>query len=591
MTPAAEELVTLLEHRANAQAAEPAFRFLVNGEVDGPIKELTFAELAQRARTIAAALQRQHVGREPVLLVYPPGLDFIAALFGCLYAGAIAVPVTPPRPARPGRSLARLHKVAEDCGARWLLTTQEGAELEPACRQLAPELSAVRWMVTEGLVDERGWEPPRLTPETIAFLQYTSGSTAEPKGVMISHGNLVHNSAALARFGLRPGRVLVSWLPSYHDMGLIGGILQPVYTGCLGVLMSPTAFIQSPRRWLEAISRYQAYCSPFPNFALEWCVQRIPPEKRRGLELGSWRVATNGAEPVRTESLERFATAFAEAGFRADALFPVYGLAEATLIVSGGQDRAAGARPSVLQVEKKALLARRMTPGEDPATTRTLVGCGRPIEGQELLIVDPEQRVRCGPNEIGEIWVRGPSVALGYWGHPDDTERVFGARLRCGEGPYLRTGDLGFLDGGEVYVTGRVKDVVIIRGQNHAPQDLELTIEKSHPVIAPGFSAAFSIEVDDEECLAVVVGIDERARRASGIDPSAIVAAVHTRIALEHDLRTHAVVLVRHTEVPKTTSGKIRRSACQHAFLAGALNPIEPAPISWTHPISRLHGR
>ncbi|HSK81412.1 MAG TPA: fatty acyl-AMP ligase, partial [Thermoanaerobaculia bacterium] len=447
----------ILENRAAEQGERPAYVFLSYGETGVAEERLTYAELDARARAIGASLQEAGAGGERVALLFPPGADFVASFFGCLYAGAVAVPALPPRPrgADP-----RLQAICRDARPRVALTTAEKLPaLERAAAEI-PELKAALRMApaTEGAAD---WRRADLGPEALAFLQYTSGSTSSPKGVMVSHGNLVHNEELIRRtFEQSSGSVVLGWLPLYHDMGLIGTVLQPLYTGAVSYLMTPGAFLQRPARWLEAISRYRATTSGGPNFAYELCVRKVGEAERESLDLSSWQVAFNGAEPVRAGTLRRFAEAFAPCGFRATAFRPCYGLAEATLLVSGGRPEG---EPRVRALDAEALERHDVVEG-DAARSRELVGCGAAM--QEVLAVDPESGDPCPPGGVGEIWVAGPSVARGYWERPEETATTFGARLADGTGPFLRTGDLGFVSGGELFLTGRLKDLIILRGRN-----------------------------------------------------------------------------------------------------------------------------
>ncbi|HVR96174.1 MAG TPA: AMP-binding protein, partial [Thermoanaerobaculia bacterium] len=577
-------LAGLLRARAAERRDRVAFTFLTDGEVEGA--RLTYAELDRRARTIAARLRSSVAPGERALLLYPPGLEFIAAFFGCLYAGVVAVPAYPPR--LRDRSQARLRSIARDAEPRAALTTEAiftgltGTEDGLAAR--LPELASVLWLPTDTLAADEvdGQDLPEPDPESIAFLQYTSGSTSTPKGVMVTHANLLHNERMIGEaFGQDEDSVVVGWLPLYHDMGLIGNVLQPLHAGARCVLMAPVAFLQKPSRWLAAVSRYRATTSGGPNFSYDLCARRIGPEERAELDLSSWRVAYNGAEPVREATLARFAESFASCGFRREAFYPCYGLAEATLFVSGGLQ---GRAPRVAGVDAAALERHEVAPagGEEE---RRLVSNGWPWLGQRVVTADPETGVECPPGQVGEVWISGPSVARGYWRNPEATGRDFQAALttltRGVEGPFLRTGDLGFLHDGELFVTGRIKDLVIIRGRNHYPQDLELTAERSHPDLRPGSGAAFSVDVDGEERLVVVQEVDRRPQ-----DPVQTIAeAVRRAVAEEHEVQVHEVVLVRAGTVPKTSSGKIQRHACLTLYLGGELAVVgrssvaEPVPV------------
>ncbi len=579
-----ETLIQLLRTRANYLPDREAFRFLADGEEEE--SSLTFAEVDQRARSIAAWLQAEQITGGRALLLYPPGLDFISAFFGCLYAGVVAVPAYPPRLNRPS---PRIQAIVADAQITVALTTtkiQRGLERRFS---LMPDLAALRWLNTEEMGDDLSslWQEPEVTRDTLAFLQYTSGSTGSPKGVMLSHGNLLHNLAVIRDgFHIRQDGIGVFWLPSYHDMGLIGGILEPIYVGWTTVLMAPAAFLQRPVRWLEAISHYQAGISGAPNFAYQMCVEKISPEELEGLDLSSWNVAFCGAEPIRLETLDSFVERFAPYGFRRESFYPCYGLAECTLMVSGG-DGPSGAlvkdfhAPALAQNEAKLAAPEAGTP-KRALDAIPLVSCGHSLAGQKIVIADPQRLTARASGEIGEIWVAGPSVAQGYWRRPEETEQIFRAHLASAVasrqpaekgslGPFLRTGDLGFLHEGELYVTGRLKDVIIVRGRNHYPQDIEHSTGQCHEALEAGMRAAFSIQSDGEEKLVIVNEVTRRHRRP---DVDSVVAAVRRAVAQEHQLQVHAIVLIRPLSVPRTSSGKIMRHACKQGFLDGSLQVV-----------------
>ncbi|HEY3570041.1 MAG TPA: amino acid adenylation domain-containing protein, partial [Thermoanaerobaculia bacterium] len=557
-----QTLIDVLRARAAEDPDGQTYVFLADGEVEREV--LRARELDLRARAIAAHLQERLAPGDRALLLYPPGLEFVAAFFGCLYAGVVAVPAYPPR---PRRSPTRLATILADARPAAVLTTAALAEHAGPWTAELPALGAVHWIATDGIgagAGAAGWKPPVLSPQSLAFLQYTSGSTSDPKGVMVTHGNILHNQGAI-QHGFRQSAesVIVSWLPIYHDMGLIGALLQPLYVGGRCYLMAPASFLLQPSRWLRAISRYRATTSGGPNFAYELCIDRTTPEQREALDLSSWEVAFNGAEPVRGATLARFAEAFAPSGFRAEAFHPCYGLAEATLLVA-----VAGRRPpSVLAPE---------------GTGRELVGCGPSASGQQMAIVDPETLEPCPAGREGEIWVAGPSVAAGYWGKAEATERTFQARLASGEGPFLRTGDLGILERGELLVSGRIKDLVILRGRNHYPQDIELTAESSHPSLRAAGAAAFAAPVEGEERLVVVVEVERRSRE----EPAALAAAVRARVTGEHEVPVHEVVLVRAGTIPRTSSGKVQRGRCRQLYLSAGLEVVaaSAAPAAATLP-------
>jgi amino acid adenylation domain-containing protein/non-ribosomal peptide synthase protein (TIGR01720 family) len=556
-----------LRFRALERPEATAFTFLLDGEEEAG--HLTFGDLDRQARAVGALLQRRVAPGERVLLLYPPGLGYIAAFFGCLYAGAVAVPAYPPR---QNRSLPRLRAVLADARPRAALTTAAILSRVQGWRDEAPDLDGLLWEVTDDLPSAlaESWEELPEDAASLAFLQYTSGSTGTPKGVALSHGNLLHNLELMRRaFGFGPHSRGVIWLPPYHDMGLIGGILQPLYAGFPVTLMSPASFLQRPLRWLQAISRTRATSSAGPNFAYDLCARRISPEERAELDLSCWRVAINGAEPVRADTLERFMAAFGPCGFEREAFCPSFGLAEATLIVSGGRR---SRPPQVRELDAAGLERHRVEPAEEGAgAVRRLVGCGEVLPGQTVHVVDPESRALRPPGVVGEIWVAGPSVALGYWERAEETQKVFRAEAQglAGKG-FLRTGDLGFLAGGELFVTGRLKDLIIIRGRNLYPQDVELAAERSHPALTAGAGAAFSVEMDGEERLVFVSEV----ARGSGLDVEQIAAAVRRAVAAELEVQVSDVVLVRTATIPKTTSGKIQRRACRESYLSGSLTMV-----------------
>ena len=562
-----ETLIDLLRYRANRQPGRKAYTFLADGEVAESSAD--YGELDRLTRDVAARLQTLGVTNgERVLLLYPPGLEYVAAFLGCLYAGVVAVPAYPPRLNRP---ISRLRAIAADSGATVALTTAH--VLSNLGRRLAhaPEMKSLRWLSTDDGEDlAEGWRHPEAGADTLAFLQYTSGSTAAPKGVMVTHGNLLHNSAMTYQgLGHTPESQMVSWLPPYHDMGLIVGVLQPLYGGFPAALMPPVSFLQRPIDWLRAISRLGADSAGAPNFAYDLCARKVTQEERATLDLSSWTKAFNAAEPIRAETLERFAEAFEPCGFRWEAFYPAYGLAEGTVFVSGGTKTDP---PVVLPIEGAELERDRViaAPPAGGKDIRTLVGCGRAMADQEIAVVDPQTLTRCPPDRVGEVWVSGPSVAQGYWGKVEETESTFRAYLAAtGEGPFLRTGDLGFLQRGELFVTGRLKDLVVVRGRNHYPQDIELTAEQSHVALRPGGGATFSVDADGGERLMIVQELERRHVRSADADE--VAAAVRRAVAEHHELEVYALVLVRTGSIPKTSSGKIQRRATRAAYMEGTL--------------------
>lgn len=558
----------VVERWADTRPEVPAFRFLTNaGE-----QTLTYAGLDRRARAIAAGLTARDLPGRTALLVYPPGLEFICAFLACLYARVIPVVVNPPHSV--SHAFSRLRAIARAAEACAVLAAEELAKLRERLAPSEPWLAGLPWIVTDhietGSAD--GYARPVVDPDDLAFLQFTSGSTSAPKGVMVRHANAIANARALrAAFQLQPHDKLVSWLPMYHDMGLIGSAITPLVCGGEGVLMSPLTFLRRPIRWLSAISEHRATIGVAPDFAYALCARRITPEQREGLDLSRWRVALTGAEPVRPATLDDFARAFADCGFRRQAFAPSYGLAESTLMVTAADGEE---RPVIGSFDQRSLehgVAKRVPP--TAARGRSIVSCGRPLGVDALLVVDPSSQRPLPEDRIGEIWVAGRSVAAGYWRQPDVTREVFGARPRGDGGPrFLRTGDLGFLHEGQLYVTGRLKDLIVIHGRNFAPQDVEAAVEQRCRGLRPGFGAAFSVEADGEERLVVVYELEDGDARPGWLEED-----VRDAVAREFGLGTHAVVLIPPDAIPRTTSGKIRRRACRELFLDGALPRLPEA--------------
>jgi acyl-CoA synthetase (AMP-forming)/AMP-acid ligase II len=551
-----------------------AYHFLTDGREEGP--RLTYSDLDREARAIAVALQDVAGPGDRALLLYAPGLSFISAFFGCQYAGVVPVPAYPPRPDRLVQGWEALGNVAADCGPAVVLTDRVVGSFLPGRGGPVPALDAVPRIVTDDLdpASARRWRAPRFDPEALALLQYTSGSTALPKGVMVAHRNLMHNQRVIltAKEHYRHVGVGVNWLPTYHDMGLIGGILQTAYRGATLVLMSPTAFLLDPMNWMRAVSRYRADTSGGPNFAYDLCVQRSTPEERAALDLRNWSVAAIGSEPVNPATMRGFTAAFEPAGFRPEAFYPCYGLAEATVFVTGGLRTA----PPVVRHLDAAALERGVAvlASEGPAA-RTVVGCGRAWLDQEVRVVDPRSRTTLADGCVGEIWVRGPSVARGYWNRPSETDEVFRARLADGGGPYLRTGDLGFVQVGELFITGRIKDVIVIRGRNHYPHDIEATVQSVHPALRPGCGAAFEVVREGQPRLVVVQEIDRRGR---GLDIAKLTGDVRQAVAERHELQMYELVLLEYGSIPKTSSGKVRRADCRVGYENGGLRTWKARP-------------
>jgi acyl-CoA synthetase (AMP-forming)/AMP-acid ligase II len=564
-------LIELLRWRASQETDKLAYMFLIDGKTEGPT--LTYGEFDRQARAIGALLQQHNAKGERALLLYPQGLDVMAAFLGCLYGGVIAIPVPPPDAGRLKRALPRLRAIVKDAKATIALTNQRILSILADAGLDFPEFQEVRWIATEDVELQLAeqWQNPQLDSQTLAYLQYTSGSTSSPKGVMISHSNFMHHSAYLQMAcGYSADSVTVTWMPYFHDYGLVEGLIQPLFNGHPCYVMSPLAFIKQPVRWLQAISRYRATHSQAPNFAYEHCVRRVTPAQRDALDLSNWWAAGNAAEPINPRVLEQFFEKFEPCGFRWNAFAPAYGLAEDTLLVS---TKPLLQSPVLCLVETEALERNRIVEASGwHEGVRAIPGCGRLVCETTVAIVNPNTLTRCTADEVGEVWVADASVAEGYWNRPEETAHTFQARIAdTGEGPFLRTGDLGFLRGGELFITGRIKDLIIIRGTNHYPQDIEWTVQQVHPALRPDYGAAFAIEVEGTEQLVVVQEVE---RNPQAFDRDEVITNIRQAIAETHELQAYAVVLAKPGNILKTSSGKIQRRACKDSFLASELEVL-----------------
>lgn len=544
----AGSIVEVLSHRAHHQGENTAYTFLRDGEaLEEP---MTYGSLDRRARTLAAALLERARPGSPVMIVLQPGLGYIAALFACFYARLIAVPSFPPRARRLAGTLSA---ICRDCNPAVILTDASSEQGVAAQLQSDPTLARLPRLVVgaDSWTPQVAWSGSLPDPADLALLQYTSGSTGNPKGVMVTHGNLIDNlEAAVRRFSISASSRGVTWLPPYHDMGLVAGTLQPVYSACVTTVMSPMHAMQRPIRWLKAIQRSAATISGGPPFGYDHCVATIDEPLRRELDLTSWDCAFVGAEPVRVDTVERFARAFGPCGFRRGAFVPCYGLAEATLMVTG-RTKGTGAE-------------RDSTPGHAQLGRTT---CGHAIDGHEVTVVDPDQRIPCPEGKEGEIWIHGPSVAKGYWNRPAETASAFAARLADGRGPFLRTGDLGVINAGELTVTGRVKDLVIIAGRKLHAEDIEATIHGiADDRLRQGSNAVFAAEIGGKERVIVAVELCRSPGRMSG-DLAPIRAAIGAAVARHHDVTVHDVSFLAPGEIPRTSSGKVRRHLCRAQYL------------------------
>lgn len=559
-------LVDLLEKKVEKNPNFPLYTF-----INRKIKEnnnLTYLELAEQAKKIASVLQEVTHHGDRVLIIYPPGLEFISAFFGCLYAGTIAVPSYPPT---TKDWAAKSQRIIKNSGAHVVLTTTELMVQIKKLNAKFDDCAVIQFITTEDWVNAPDtWRTPSLTEHHIAFLQYTSGSTGKPKGVMVSHGNLLHNLLVIEKANcLTEEDISVSWLPHYHDMGLIGGILQPVFSTIPVKLMSPLTFLQRPAIWLETIAHYRATATVAPNFAYDLCTSKVTEKEKEHLDLSSLQCAMSGAEPIRRATIERFIQRFKPCGFSPEVFYPCYGLAESTLMVTGG-NRQQGI--SYQWVDKNALeQGEVLYCDKSHPDARSLINCGQPIDTCSLAIVNPETLYECPERVVGEIWVAGKSVAQGYWQLDQETKHSFNARLATKAHSFLRTGDLGYLDQGSLYVTGRLNDIIIIRGRNYYPHDLEDTIHACHPHLQEHGCAIFSIEEQDHELLVIV---QEIKKGVEALALEEIIKTIRSNVLQVHGIDADVVALVARKSVPKTTSGKTQRLLCKKKYLQGDLNII-----------------
>ncbi len=583
-------LVTVVRKHAIEHPETPAYYCLAEDN-SGDVATLTYERFDLRARAIAAQLMAMGLTGQRVMLAYPPGLDFITGFFGCLFAGCVAVPTFMPH---RKRTLDRFRAISDDAKASFVLSTRAAIDqlhIRPSREGSSNEIaSAVQWLAADEIPDSlaQSWRQPEINPDTLAMLQYTSGSTNRPKGVMLSHENLAFNAADINRaFDVCIKRdASVCWLPTYHDMGLVGGILGPVIAGQAHYLMSPATFLQNPIAWLEAITKYKATISGGPNFAYDLCARKVTPEQLATLDLSNWELAYTGAEPIMPDTLERFCKTFAPAGFNPKAFYPCYGMAEATLMVTGA-NRFNGA--TTRYFDDEALSHGRATPTQPSAPkARKLVSSGRAVAGLHVAVVDPQTHLECPSGTVGEVWVAGSTVGHGYWQNPIQSKTTFGARLaapspdRPVDAQYLRTSDLGFYCDGEIYITGRLDDLIIVRGVNHHPQDIEFTARASHPMLDSGAGAAFAI---DDPAGPRIVLIHE-VGKVSSEDLSPVLDAVRASVLDAHGLALSALLLVRLGSIPRTTSGKVQRKACKAAYIADDIKAIASFALPPDHPPS-----
>jgi acyl-CoA synthetase (AMP-forming)/AMP-acid ligase II len=565
-----QSLADVLDRRAAERPDKAAFVFVP--ERGGVPLQITFAQLRRRARSVAARLAARFARGERAVLLFPPGLDFIVAFFGCSAAGVIAVPLMVPR-----RTAARDSSTAiiADCSPAVAMTSGELLESRPDVADRFVD-ARFRWMTVDAMDDTETEAVAALPPagDDIAFLQYTSGSTSTPKGVVVMYRNLLANLEMIRRaMGHTEHSTTVGWVPLYHDMGLMMQVMQPLYVGATSVLMAPTAFMQRPLNWLHMIHRYGAEVSTAPNFAFELCISRFRADQMQGVDLSRWKMAVSGAEPVLADTMARFAETFAAYGFDASSIYPAYGLAEATLLASGGvRGRGVLSR----RVSRAALQRDEVLEPPDAVDGQPVVSCGHSLVGEEVAIADPRSCARLPACRVGEIWVSGPNVAAGYWQNRAASAETFEGCLDNNPGQrWLRTGDLGFLDEqGELFIAGRMKDLIIIRGMNHYPQDIERTVQECHPALRLDCGAAFAVAgAADSERLVIVQEVERTQRRS--LDLNEVRKRIVEAVTRQHEISIETIVLIPPATLPKTTSGKIQRGLARKLWLEGALSPLE----------------
>ncbi|MHC1778059.1 MAG: AMP-binding protein [Lentimicrobium sp.] len=563
-------LPEILQARAAHTPDETAYIFLRDGEDDEEI--ITYHELDQAAKSIAGKLSEGNARGERALMLFPPGLEFVKALYGCFYSGIIAVPAYAPR---KNRSLERIKTLVVDSGATVVLCIADIFQSFERSFSDLEELKGLRWVLVEDCltgVNARSVNPELPEPASVALLQYTSGSTGKPKGVMVTHRNILRNAMFIRNsFSLSRKSVSVTWLPSFHDMGLIDGVIDPVFNGYPGVIIPPVAFIQKPLRWLKAITKYKGTHGGAPNFAFDHCVDGIPEADREGLDLSSLSTLYCGAEPIRKSTFARFIETYKDFGFKTSMLYPCYGMAETTLIISGPP---ADRGPVYLCISGDALEQNRVQKvSESNSDARYLVGVGYSWLDTGVKIVNPETLSLCDDDEVGEIWVSGSIVTAGYWNKETETKESYEATVGGNISvKYFRTGDLGFFDQGELYITGRLKDMIILQGRNYYPQDIEFAAEASHPALRLNASAAFSVDINDEEKLVIVAEVERSAIR--NLDVESVCDAIRQQVAEEFEQEVYAIQLLRTASILKTSSGKIQRKACREGFLQKSLEVV-----------------
>ena len=540
-------------------------------------ESITYGELVVKARAIAKTPRDKGNKGNRMSLLFPTGIEFITSFFGCLFAGMVAVPTYPPK---RNKANERFHAIIDDSSPAFIISTRDIYEEVNGNDLLGDSHVIGSWLIFEDIDPalSPSWKDPEITEDDLALLQYTSGSTGTPNGVMVSHGNIIYNSEFIRQsFGFDEHSVGVNWLPNFHDMGLIGCLIQAAYLGATNVIIPPLSFLKNPANWFRAVSKYNATTAGGPNFAFDYCIEKITDEDLSEFSLESLRTLYCGAEPVRDRTMKLFTQKFRASGFQASQLFPVYGMAEVVLILSGGDFRA---EPVYLSLDTRELENNRVQETKQGDHSRTFTACGYPWVGMQVAIIDPETRIPSQEGMIGEIWASGPSVAQGYWNDPETTDRIFNAYIAGSEnGPWLRTGDLGFIHNGQLYVSGRLKDLIIIRGANYFPNDIEHTVENAHEAIRQNACAAFSSDINGEEQLVVAAELERNFMR--NLPENEVMESISENIFREYNIQPHAIVLIRAGSILKTSSGKIQRSAVRNAWKHDELNIV----AKWERPL------
>lgn len=551
----AEDMVSLLLKNAAKFEDKALYIFLDDG-VNESLR-LSYREVVTKAQAVAAELQKQGKKGDHILLLFPAGIEFVISLYACFLSGMVAIPAYPPRRKKVD---PRFLSILQDARPSTILATRQiHNDLEKLDLDGAG-LNDINLLVYESIREDQfgEWKNPQINKDDLLLLQYTSGSTGTPKGIMVSHGNMIHNSECIKRsFGFDENMIVVNWLPNFHDMGLIGNLIQPAYVGGSVVTMTPIRFIQEPLNWLKAITKYKGTCSGAPNFAYDYCAEKISIDKVESLDLSTLNVLYNGSEPVRKQTIERFESHFEKAGFKASQFFPCYGMAETVLIIAGGDYKA---EPVYFKTDAQSLEKNKAIPAIEGKESRYLTASGYTWMGMSAMIVNPETKLPCQKDEIGEIWAKGGSVTQGYWNKPEATEETYNAYIeRTDDGPWLRTGDLGFIHEGQLYVSGRLKDLIIIRGSNFFPNDIEHSVENCHKALRKNASAAFSIDIDDEEKLIIIQELERAYMR--DFDEDEIFENIRNAVYADHGIQPDIILLTKMGSIKKTSSGKTQRFA------------------------------